>query len=165
MWAYYADDNYGIAVGFDEQHSFFGNAKAVSYSNEPISVSINSEWVRIGGVRWETEDILNSRIVQIPDELLFRKGTGWLHESEWRMVRSLANANMTLEKSDRNGFAICLYEVPPEAVRLVIFGYRVPDSIVDETIERIVKGGQLEHLQIYRRKRTNIGRVEEERIR
>jgi hypothetical protein len=63
MWAYYANDHRGVAIGFDETHPFLGkNARPVVYSNEPFYVTANAGWVRVGGTKWDNNDILEGKM-------------------------------------------------------------------------------------------------------
>jgi len=133
MWAHYAANHTGLAICFDEDHSFFKAARPVIYTDTPIHVSANSGWVRLGGRRWNNEDILDSHLDEIPDELFFRKRLGWSSEREWRMIYPLRDAANSAG-IDSNGYVIYLFKVPPSAVKSVIFGYRAAASAVQETL-------------------------------
>ena len=99
MWAYYAGDHSGMAVGFDDKHPFFANdVRPVTYANDPVCVSSNLGMIHIGGVQWNREDILNRKVRAIPRDLLFRKRSKWKHESEWRILAELSRANSILGK-------------------------------------------------------------------
>jgi hypothetical protein len=162
MWAYYADSHVGIVVGFDEEHSFFKSCRPIVYSDDPIHVSSNFGWVRVGGIEWDHGGILDGKINKISDDLFFRKRSGWTHEQEWRMIRPLTDAYKVIGK-DMNGYDIHLFEVPSDAVRKVIFGYRTGGNIVEDTIEKIKKG-PWKQIEIVRRERLNSGKVIEKTL-
>jgi hypothetical protein len=165
MWAYYADDHSGLAICFDEAHAFFAvDGGPMLYSNEPILVSTNSGWVRLAGVRWANEDVLEGRAGEIPIGLFFRKRTGWQQEHEWRVIRPLAGAKRTTG-TDKNGYLVYLFEVPPSAVHSVIFGHRAGDAAVQSTLQLIEHKDQWKHVGVFRRKRVATGRIEEDRLR
>jgi hypothetical protein len=165
VWAYYAAGHAGLAICFDDNHPFFKKTSApLVYSDIPIHVSTNFGWVRLGGHRWNNEDILNSKVADIPDDLFFRKRSGWAHEREFRVIRPLIDA-MRSGGNDSNGYTIHLFEVPPSAVQTVIFGYRAPYSTIQWTLAQIEGEKRWGHIRVARRKRMATGRIEEECIR
>jgi hypothetical protein len=93
------------------------------YSNEPFYVTANAGWVRVGGTKWDNNDILEGKMGEIPLALFFRKRSGWAHETEWRMIQPLVHG-IRMAGRDQNGHAVHLFEVPAAALQKVLFGYR-----------------------------------------
>jgi hypothetical protein len=67
MWAMYADNHFGLCLGFDTNSDLFRKAKEVHYVETPA----------------EAEDLENSG-----DPLAFAKSKAWAFQSEWRVVLS-----------------------------------------------------------------------------
>jgi hypothetical protein len=165
MWAYYANDHRGVAMGFNETHPFFGkNARPIVYSDEPLHVTANSGWVGVGGIKWDNNDILEGNMGKIPLALFFRKRLGWAHETEWRMIQPLAHG-IKMAGEDQNGHAVHLFEVPAASLQKVLFGYRASDELVESTHRQISREARWNHVGISRRRRLKTGRIEEECLR
>ncbi|WP_232465832.1 DUF2971 domain-containing protein [Burkholderia ubonensis] len=115
MWAHYADMYKGLAVGFDSESNFFRRAKGepkqtgelmqVSYTNTPPIA-----YVEPGKINY-------------PPELFFTKAKCWEYEQEWRMIKYLPNAQDVIERS--GGRPIHLFDVPPDTVKEVVFGFKM----------------------------------------
>lgn len=158
MWAHYANDHGGVSIEFDPHHEFFRTGlREVTYSEQPISISSNSGWVRLGGITLRTQDLLEGRVEQLPEELFWRKRTAWSHEKEWRMVRPLDGASEVRDFGDALRPPIYLFEIPPLAVRSLTFGLRASEEIIGTALSYIQKIEHWQHLLVHRRRRTPHG--------
>ncbi len=111
MWAHYGDNHRGVVIEFDETHPFFTRRKGprddlrhfrqVTYTEHRPSVFLS-----------------RSDAVQ----LFYCKSIDWSYEREWRLITPLTDATKTIDNPD--GLPICLFEVPSDAVRGLIFGCR-----------------------------------------
>jgi hypothetical protein len=115
MWAHYAGTYKGLAVGFDSDSNFFrptegepkncGELVKVTYTNTP-----------------PVADVEPGKI-DYPKELFFTKAECWGYENEWRVIKYLPHAQEVKEVS--NGIPIHLFEVPPDAIKEVVFGFKM----------------------------------------
>jgi hypothetical protein len=105
------------------------------------------------GARKQMWDILNSKIGEVPFDLLLRKRLGWQHEQEWRLIAELSEGDKC-GRVDSLGYPIYLFEIPPDAIHSITFGYRAPDSEIDSALQQIAHDGKWNHLQVSRRRRT-----------
>jgi hypothetical protein len=158
MWAHYAAGHTGVAIGFAEEHAFFAEARPVIYSDLPVRISSNGGIIRFGGVQWRSEDILNRIVRAVPRDVLFRKRYCWAQEDEWRMLADLSEAKIIAEE-DTNGYPIHLFDVPKDAVKMLVFGYRSKDELVHNTLKIIAESWN--HLIVRRRCRTPVGTIDE----
>jgi hypothetical protein len=111
LWAHYADDHRGLAVEIDPGDPQFdrhaGDARNFERAH-PVTYSAERPLIP------ETDEILFDNF--------FVKSPEWSYEQEYRIVRKFESAVETIGTPP---FAIHLYELPPTAVRKVIFGARV----------------------------------------
>lgn len=118
MWGHYTDNHQGFVVGFDSDHPFFsqrrsgqdefGYLRRVDYSPQRPEATFTDTSSPV----WFST-----------------KSEQWAYEKEWRIVRTLSEADHRIARSP---FPICLFEFAPEAVLEVIVGMRSPPSLVTE---------------------------------
>jgi hypothetical protein len=115
LWAHYANEHRGLAVEIDPREREFNRHRSRDQNFERAErVRYSAERPRIP----ETDEILF--------EHFFVKSPEWSYEQEYRIVRKFESSLETIEAQP---FAIHLYELPPSAIRKVIFGARVtPDQ-------------------------------------
>ena len=116
MWAHYAANGSGYAIGLDESNRFFsrlpkdardcGKITPVKYTDQPVEIEIEPDQSKI------------------PYDLLFTKKKCWYYEKEHRIIRELSKADQI--DFERN---IHLYRVPHEAVSAIIIGYAATDDL------------------------------------
>lgn len=120
MWSHYADSHRGIILEFDEEHPFltdnsqkkFCSSGNVEYVRDRPSIEItNPKYLNDGS-------ILHHDVFYVKYEL-------WKHEKEYRVIRGLKEANYTSNNKDNNGFAVFLFNFPPEMIKSVIFGCKI----------------------------------------
>jgi Protein of unknown function (DUF2971) len=118
LWAHYASEHRGLAVEIDPHDQEF---------NRHTSRDRNFE--RAGEVRYSAERPLYPETDEMLFDHFFVKSREWSYEKEYRIVRKFESA---LETKDVKPFPIHLYELPPSAIRRVIFGARVKADLADQ---------------------------------
>jgi DUF2971 family protein len=115
LWAHYADEHRGLAVEIDPDESEF-RTQAPSDHDFQLARSVRYSAQR--PLIPETDDILF--------EHFFVKSLEWEYEQEYRIVRKLASSVETVRPTAP--YPVHLYDLPPNAIRKVIFGVRAPDD-------------------------------------
>lgn len=119
---------------FESSDAFLGHRQ-----DEPIEIG---ELRRVQYVR--QRPVLSVDVIKNPDavtaDFLFSKSHDWAYEQEWRIIRFLTNANKVSQGN------IYLFEVPPTAIRQVIFGFKADDSL-KKTLLAAAKNPQLAHVE------------------
>ncbi len=132
MWSHYAESHKGLVVGFDRNHGFFGKAKElqkIDYRDERISLTSNDGYLRLVG-----KDLPSgSDYKELADQLFLRKHPDWENEEEWRMIKRLDEATTT-SPTDPN---VYLYEIPCDAIRVIILGAQISNENREKVIEMI----------------------------
>jgi hypothetical protein len=93
------------------------------------------------------------------DDVLYTKTAEWEFEKEWRIIR---NFNDAAEKvgQDLYGKDILLFDIPPNALRSVVLGYRVTAQCEENVLETICKNATLSHVIVHRAIREANGHIE-----
>ncbi|WP_150624702.1 DUF2971 domain-containing protein [Pandoraea captiosa] len=115
MWSHYADKYSGLAVGFDSESNFFRPAQG-----EPKHCG---ELVRVTYTNTPPVAYVEPGKIGFSKELFFTKAECWSYENEWRVIKYLLQAHEVL--AGPNGIPIHLFKVPPDAIKEVIFGFRM----------------------------------------
>ena len=91
----------------------------------------------------ETRPVINEPFDENSPEvdILFTKNNDWAYEREWRIVRFLKDADSNPEPG------IFLFEVPPEAIKDVVFGCRSEESLVNSIQQIVSTNEKLRHLR------------------
>lgn len=123
LWAHYADNHRGMVIGFDSNHSFFQNEVHIRDRNYDVLINITSPG--FGSLREVTyqNDRFPIKLGEDVLEAFFYKSQHWQYEEEYRVFRSLADAN------DASVTGIHLFDIPPEAITVVIAGARADESL------------------------------------
>jgi hypothetical protein len=111
MWAHYAADHSGFAVGFDAEHSYFHSAGSNPGNAGYLHRVIYSEERPSG--------ILGSLSVE---KAYLTKSPEWAYEREWRVLQRANNASEVLDHS------MHLFSFPETAVVEVILGARSTEA-------------------------------------
>ena len=123
MWAHYAVDHTGFAIGYDSSHSFF--------KNEP------EKGVGIPSIQKVTYQLARPLVdlcqFQFRWQHVMVKHTDWAYENEWRMVKQLSHANVV--KDIGLPLKLHLFDIPKDAVVSVIFGIRATPAL-----KEVIKG-------------------------
>lgn len=130
MWAHYAQDHTGFVIELDGHNDFFHDIGSTKQVRRVIYIE-----KRPSG----TLSDLN------PIDLFFTKSIHWIHEKEWRMLERLSNAVEIISKNDQS---IYLFNIPPDAIKSIIFGCRCNTSFIKETIIKIQSKPELSNASI-----------------
>jgi hypothetical protein len=125
MWAHYADQYQGLVIGLDSDSEFF--------QPKPEEPRICGQLMNV--IYTDTSPVVyvEPGKLDIPKEVFFTKARSWEYEKEWRIIKYLPQASEVVDGP--GGKKIYLFEVPPEAVKEVIFGSKIsPD--VQEQVEQ-----------------------------
>lgn len=142
MWAHYGGRHFGVVVEFDERNRWFDqrttstddirHLKQVVYVANPAPRT----WKQITAI-----------------DMLYTKGAEWGYEKEWRIIRPLKDCT---EVSP----GIFCVDVPPEAIRSVIFGCRTSKAVEDEVRAAVAANVNLRHVAYKRAKLGPGGKIE-----
>lgn len=115
MWAHYADEYKGLALGFDSESAFF---QPKPEEPRPCGQLMNVVYTDTSPVVY-----VEPGKIEYPKEVFFTKATRWQYEKEWRVIKHLPQASTIA--SGPGGKPIHLFDVPPETIKEVVFGYKV----------------------------------------
>jgi hypothetical protein len=139
MWSHYASDHKGYVVGFDVSHPFFSTHGYFSTEeNDSVHRVIYSDF--------------RANQPKESKDWFIQKSNAWMYEKEHRVIRRLYEADCIKELTEEGSFErtreaislrkqlsepqfICLFEIPPEAVKSVVFGAKM-----DEEFKRSMQG-------------------------
>ena len=134
MWSHYASQHTGVVVEFDEKHPWFDQRRSpvdefrhivqVTYVKNPQP----RKWGQLNGADW-----------------LYTKNAECAYEREWRIIRPLKDGE---EVSP----GIYCFDVPPAAVRSVIFGCRTTPALQEEIRGSFGANLALGHIRFMRSK-------------
>jgi hypothetical protein len=120
MWAHYADNHRGLAIGFDSNHHFFARQRNAT-DEFGFLRKVDYRRKRPSAVLSDTSSTV----------WFGTKSEQWAYEKEWRIVRVLADAN---QRIDSQPFPICLFEFPSDALKEIILGVKAAPSLVEKVI-------------------------------
>jgi len=131
MWAHYADEGKGYVIGFDSTNQYFGmnnvndtilnKVMKVRYSKDKPKVIISD----YADDRVPSED----RLLQFAYDFIFTKAMNWSYEEEWRMLKNLKEAEITLDSGK-----VFLMKYPKTSVSSIIVGYKTPEERINEIV-------------------------------
>lgn len=104
MWAHYADNYSGAVLEFDEEHEFFRGSIEVEYASERPKRHVKA--------------YMDGRV---PISELCVKSCEWEYESEVRIIRRLSDCR---EVGHKDGFRICVMNLPKECITSITLGER-----------------------------------------
>lgn len=121
MWAHYALNHEGFALGIDNLHPYFDCRKGAK-----------DELRHLRKVKY-VEQRPNLPMIELTGEdILLTKSSLWSYENEWRILRALQEADKVIEASPH---PIHLFSFPPEIVRTIILGNRISAGLKDKIIQ------------------------------
>ncbi len=142
MWSHYASQSFGVVVEFDEKHPWFNQKTApsddirhlvrVSYVENPHPRT----WKQVNGT-----------------DMLYTKGADWSYEREWRIIRPVQGGTEVAA-------GIVCFDVPPDAIRSVIFGSRTTSALEGEIRASVAAKSALGHVCFRRAKLVGSGKIE-----
>jgi hypothetical protein len=148
MWSFYSDGGRGFIVEFDPDHVWFNNKTAD-----------NDSFRHLRQVHYCAERRPECFLTTSEDDLLYTKTHEWEFEKEWRVIRNFNDAKENKGK-DIHGKDILLFEIPPAAIRTVIFGYRTTSEFEKALRDVVSANLNLKHIVFRRTVRNTVGRIE-----
>jgi hypothetical protein len=118
MWAHYAADHSGFAIGFNAEHPYFQSAG--SNPGNPGYLH------RVVYAEERPSGVLGSLSVE---KAYLTKSPEWGYEREWRVLQRASNASEVLAND------VHLFAFPETAVAEVILGARMKDTTRTELLE------------------------------
>ena len=141
MWSHYATQHYGVVVEFDENSPWFNQKVAaaddfrhlvkVAYVENPHPRT----WKQLKGA-----------------DLLYSKNAEWAYEREWRIIRPLKDG------TEISSGKFC-FNVPANAVRSIVFGYRTTPALEAEIRAGVAANPALSHV-CFKRAKLGGGKIE-----
>lgn len=138
MWSHYADSHKGMAIGFDPKHIFFKDLQRVRYTTQ--RPDLRKEFPNIVGVE------------------LFFKSEQWIYEKEWRLVKSIVQADCTINAISKESTLrklipfsypnLAMIIVPEDAIKSVCFGVNADNLQIAAVRKIISEMKNLSHIQL-----------------
>jgi hypothetical protein len=129
MWAHYADQYSGLVIGLDSDSEFF---QPKPEEPAPCGQLMNVLYTYTSPVVY-----VEPGKFDIPKEVFFTKARIWEYEKEWRIIKYLPQASEVVDGSE--GKKINLFEVPPEAVKEVIFGWKMGSDRQEQVRQALIE--------------------------
>lgn len=136
MWAHYADCHKGFVIEFDPESDFFNQRRGpadslrhlrkVKYSHKRPAITLS-----------ETSE----------EEFFLTKSDHWKYEAEWRMMMALADFD---EKQERDDGDVYLFRFPASAIKSVVFGSKMPESLSDSIMRDVAFLEGYEHVDFFK---------------
>jgi len=118
MWSNYADSHRGLILCFDENHQYFKDCNEIRYVKNRSTLNFN--------------DLIPTGKNQDIKEIFMQKGLEWQYEKEVRKFQFLSNNKRILEDTDSYGYPICLFDIPKDTIKGVIFGCKISEKEKEE---------------------------------
>ena len=144
MWSHYAQNHEGFIIEFDPNHEFFnrkrnendslGYLREVNYSNKRPNIEFLN-----------TIESENKLIEYIASHILYTKSIDWADERELRLIYNIKNSDKRLLY---NGQEICLFNLPPNAIKNIFVGVNATDETI-KRIESVIKSNDFAHVHIW----------------
>ena len=162
MWAHYAAQHTGFVLGFDAGHEFFAKRGdgtglwKVRYSDvrplRPLEVVLGDLQRQPGphsfgliGLQFPSAPTFNPDTY--PDDYRFVKSTCWEYEKEWRLLRTFAQPDRSIEQGNR--MPVHLFHFPPDCLKSVIVGCRNFSSLYPRIREILNSSQSYSHVRVY----------------
>lgn len=138
MWAHYANSHEGFVIGFDNHHPYFDERRGPQ-----------DEFHYLRKVEYRKQRPNTPMIELTGTELFLVKSEQWSYENEWRILRPLQDANQVIEKAL---YPIHLFAFPPEIIREIIIGCRMPEEIRSQIVQTVKWDEQYQDVEILQAK-------------
>ena len=129
MWSHYGDSHRGFLIAFDTSAPFFNQSTPpahVKASAEEAS-QFAEEYGRLRYVRYR-EERPSVVVTDMTFDTIMTKGKAWEYEGEWRMLMPPDYADVKMPP--HQGLSVCLYSVPPSAVRAIFLGCNSDNALL-----------------------------------
>jgi len=139
MWAHYAADHTGFAIGFDVESS---------WSRQAIAER------KLDVVRYISERIASTRLSRDHpelkvDDIFLTKSKEWGYEKEWRWIERRNPREYARVVPAAGGELRFVRPFPPESVREIILGYRSSSALI-ESIQTIALMPDYSHIRLFK---------------
>jgi hypothetical protein len=124
MWTHYADQGKGFVVGFNARHPFFIHLDGSTQRNLLKKVIYTDE---------HTQNFWRN-----PYHLFLVKASGWAYEREWRMFKTFEDSDEMVAAETQQ---VHLWNLAPDAISTVHFGYQYDDNQMTADMARLVATG------------------------
>lgn len=142
MWSHYASKHFGVVVEFDNHHPWFDQRIS---STDELRQLVQVSYVKNPHPRtWKQ---LNGA------DVLYTKGAEWDYEHEWRIIRPIVDG------TEVSPGMVC-FDVPPDAIRSIIFGCRTTAALEQEVRHHIGSKARLRHIRFKRVKLAGGGKID-----
>jgi hypothetical protein len=135
-------------VEFDPSHAWFKDKTAG-----------NDSFRHIRQVRYVADREPTDFLTAKDDEVLYTKTCEWEFENEWRIIRGLSGGEKC-SNQDEYGKDVFLFEIPPSAIKAVVFGYRMSPILELELHKIVSANSSLNHVVFMRAVRDVDGQIE-----
>ncbi len=135
MWSHYANEHKGYVIGFDSTHQFFNQKKTA-----------DDELRHLRKIDYRERPPVINLMNTSGAELFFVKSLKWKYEAEWRMLMTLSDSSIVIE---RQPYPVHLFGFSPESVTEVILGARMSELDRD-AIQSLMKNGKFVHAKLYK---------------
>ena len=115
LWSHYAAAHTGFSIGYDAAHPFFGGDKGL---NKRFLLDVRYEDVAPTLDQFTLDEFVMAAVLTKP--------TCWAYEQEVRMIKQQGNQ---------------AFNVPPDAIKEIAFGARMPPDRINEIIKTIRTAG------------------------
>ncbi len=132
MWAHYAKVHQGFVLVFNARHIFFNGGFLA-----------DKDFGAIKKVTYPEEKIVLDSIKDLNSDQIFQKHKSWEYENEWRMILPL-DKKIELKYPD-----IFLFEIPPDIITGIIFGYRCDEKLKSYVLNLRENKSDLQHLELF----------------
>jgi hypothetical protein len=167
MWVMYATEGTGIAVEFDESHSFFEKniPQTVSYLKSDRATYTHYNGIElINGIKrknFNIEKLSSPEMKNLFKRLALSKNESWSQEKEKRIIIDLnkvSNADINDQHHSKHP-NISLHAIPFEAFKSIIFGYACNKDFIDNVTDIIRNNKLLSHIHIKHVKHDHFGKL------
>ncbi len=139
MWAHYAASPRGFVIGFKPGYA-------------PLTKRTNEQYLSEGELQPVT--YVQARVtlpadrIDLPIDLLYKKGQSWEYEEEWRVVPYLDKCDVAVP-SPSGDPRVFLCNIDPAAIVRVDIGEQASDATIAALKDATARGSQLEHVLLY----------------
>lgn len=147
MWAHYAASHSGFVLEFNSSRQFFDFPSRLGASS-------------IKKVVYKEPAVLPYISADNVDDLFYVKKVQWAYEQEWRVLRVIESADVSINLPDST--KIHLFAFPPDCITGVIFGARMSNADKARVLE-VLRENRYKHVSIYQA-RVGRGAIEIEAV-
>ena len=148
MWSFYSDGGRGFLIEWNTNDVWF-NAKTAD----------NDSFRHLRPVQYVADRKPKYLLATSDDEMLYTKVSEWDFEKEWRIIRGFNDA-VEKAKPDSYGTDVLLFDIPPSAIKSIVFGYRTTIELENEIREMVGAKLELSHVIFQRAVREANGHIE-----